>query len=152
MADVNEAMNAILDELKPYVYLTDLSTGVVQITLGMKHDERGPYTECAVLRCPKLAEQLHARMSALTEADNQRRNRMNNNLEKIAVAIRLFKLAQQLAEDALTEIGTTTEPDVSYPTYKKIKQHVEASRENLAHAITDLRSTRNQKEAEGVEG
>ena len=71
MAAVNEALNAILDELKPYVYLTDLSTGVVQITLGMKHDERGPYAECAVLRCPKLAEQLHARMSAFTETDLQ---------------------------------------------------------------------------------
>jgi hypothetical protein len=67
-------MNEVLGELLPYVYKVDLSDGTVQITLGMKHDEKGPYTECAVLKCPRLAELLHAHMSAFSNTDRAGRD------------------------------------------------------------------------------
>lgn len=66
-SEATDRLSAILDELEPYVYLTDLSTGTVQISMGMKEDDQGPYVECAVLHCPKLAEAMHPRMMMLLE-------------------------------------------------------------------------------------
>jgi hypothetical protein len=75
-------VNEVLDELLPYVYKVDLSGGTVQITLGMKHDENGPYTECAVLRCPRLATLLHAHMSAFSDTDRAGRDEPDNTKEE----------------------------------------------------------------------
>jgi hypothetical protein len=67
---------------------------------------------------------------------------MNINLEKIAVAVRLLRTAQKLAEEAVTEMGTTNEPDVSYESYKVVRDRVAAAHTELQHAVETLRIVR----------